>query len=196
VREAQRLRDEGLFQREIAELLGARRGTVSVWLNDPDLSKQRARRERYRGTCTDCGAPTDGSNGPTKPAKRCKDCAERPTAKHGTRSRYNRGCSCDDCRRANREESRKLKGRTPPRHGHSGYVNYGCRCDVCRKGHSDWMWMHPEYKRAWRDRVRDTEPPKHGTLTAYGAYRCRCEKCRAASRTYWQKKRAEQRAAA
>lgn len=42
---------------------------------DPDGSKQKARRERYQGTCVDCGAKTDGSNGRANAPKRCAKCA-------------------------------------------------------------------------------------------------------------------------
>ena len=44
------------------------------------------------------------------------------------------------CRRANRDATRALKGKTPPTHGESGYMNYGCRCDVCKAAWSDKMW--------------------------------------------------------
>lgn len=33
----------------------------------------------------------------------------RPTAKHGTRSKYNSGCHCEECTRANREYQRPLQ---------------------------------------------------------------------------------------
>lgn len=62
-------------------------------------------------------------------------------SEHGTRSRYNAGCRCDDCTKANAEyvtEWRHATGRTdparltPPSHGISGYQRRGCRCDICR----------------------------------------------------------------
>jgi hypothetical protein len=75
VREAQRLRAEGLLLREIAERMNAAISTVHAWLSDPDLSKQRARFASYAGTCIDCGAPTCGHNGPkAKPPERCVPC--------------------------------------------------------------------------------------------------------------------------
>lgn len=37
--------------------------------------KQKARRARYQGTCSDCGAKTDGSNGRDKAPKRCNSCS-------------------------------------------------------------------------------------------------------------------------
>lgn len=57
-------------------------------------------------------------------------------ARHGTLYGYQKGpCRCDDCRAANREHMRRLKGSAPPSHGASGYENYGCRCDVCSDAH-------------------------------------------------------------
>jgi hypothetical protein len=34
--------------------------------------------------------------------------------KHGTRSAYNRGCRCDECRRVNTEHSRQMDRRMTP----------------------------------------------------------------------------------
>jgi DNA-binding CsgD family transcriptional regulator len=73
--EAQRLRAEGLTVRKIAERMGSRPNTVSTWLTDPDLSKQRARRLSYQGTCEECGAKTDGSNGAEKAPTICLNCS-------------------------------------------------------------------------------------------------------------------------
>lgn len=73
VREAQRLRAQGLRLREIAERMGVAPTTAAAWLADPDLAKQRARRERYRGVCLHCGGPTDGSNGYDAPTI-CREC--------------------------------------------------------------------------------------------------------------------------
>jgi hypothetical protein len=75
--EAQRLREEGLLLREIAERMGAKRTTVSAWLCDPDGSKLRARKDSYRGECIDCGARTDGSNGRANAPRRCDECSRR-----------------------------------------------------------------------------------------------------------------------
>lgn len=74
VARAQALRAQGLLLREIAAEMGAALSTVHAWLWDPDLSKLRARRDSYGGTCVDCGGPTDGSNGPGKAPTRCMDC--------------------------------------------------------------------------------------------------------------------------
>lgn len=80
VAEARRLREQGLLLWEI----GSRMGCISlktVWdlLNDPDLVKHRERRRKYRrkygGKCERCGAPTDGSRGPAKASRHCRECA-------------------------------------------------------------------------------------------------------------------------
>lgn len=77
VARAQALRAKGLKLREIAERMGAPISTVDSWVNDPDLSKHRARRYKYGGTCEECGAPTDGSWGPGKASRHCRNCAPK-----------------------------------------------------------------------------------------------------------------------
>lgn len=74
VAEAQRLHAQGMKTREIAAVMGSKKQTVQAWLSDPDLAKQRARRERYAGICEKCGAKTDGSAGPGRAPKVCGDC--------------------------------------------------------------------------------------------------------------------------
>jgi len=69
------LREQGMVAREIAEQLGLTRSMVASVLADPDGSKQKKRRERYRGTCIDCGGPTDGSCGYASCTLRCAACA-------------------------------------------------------------------------------------------------------------------------
>jgi hypothetical protein len=79
VREATRLRAQGLTYREIGERLGVALQTAHEWVTDPDLSRHRARRARYGGTCEKCGNPTDGSRGPAAaPSRLCKSCADEP----------------------------------------------------------------------------------------------------------------------
>lgn len=68
----------------------------------------------------------------------------RPKAQHGTRSGYQSGCRCDECRTALRDyarDRRRENGGTQgkrvdipeERHGkNSTYMNYGCRCDPCK----------------------------------------------------------------
>lgn len=72
--EAARLRDEGLNGPQIAERLGISKSYAYELLADPDGLKLRARHERHRGTCVDCGTPTSwpGSHGR---ADRCVKCA-------------------------------------------------------------------------------------------------------------------------
>lgn len=58
---------------------------------------------------------------------------------HGTRSRYRKGCRCEECTVANREYMRRFRARAQLRpddwaHGlASTYSNFGCRCDACRE---------------------------------------------------------------
>jgi len=68
----------GCSGKRIAELMGCSVKTVYAIINDPDGSKQKTRRERYRGTCVDCGAKTDGSSGYNAP-KRCDACTRHHT---------------------------------------------------------------------------------------------------------------------
>lgn len=59
----------------------------------------------------------------------------------------------------------------------------GRRCRECRRTH--------ERKKA-RELI-GTEPPQHGTTTAYYSYNCRCEPCRKASSDYEREKRGRSR---
>lgn len=150
VREAQKLRDQGMSVTEIAAYFDVARSTASAWLCDPDLSKQRKRRERYAGTCEKCGGATDGSAGFAKAPKICAACyVEENRAEHGTISRYQSGCGCDECRAANAARMRQLVGKEPPNHGASGYQNYGCRCDICKEGNYQYHWL-----RGWEAQKR------------------------------------------
>lgn len=81
VAEAQRLRREGLKIREIGERMGFAITTVNAWLSDPDRSKEIARKNSYRGTCEECGSSTNGSNGPGKAGRHCRNCAPDVHAK-------------------------------------------------------------------------------------------------------------------
>lgn len=40
------------------------------------------------------------------------------------------------------------------------------------------------YHRLWRARKRQEGPSRHGTVTGYTSYGCRCEACRKAKRAY------------
>lgn len=74
VREAQRLRADGLLFREIAERMGVALSTVDAWLNDPDGSRLRARQASYAGKCDTCGGPTNGHDGPGRAPTTCLTC--------------------------------------------------------------------------------------------------------------------------
>jgi hypothetical protein len=58
--EAQRLHADGWTLAEIAELWNVSATTVHGWIRDPDLSRQRARRDSYRVPCPECGRPMSG----------------------------------------------------------------------------------------------------------------------------------------
>lgn len=68
------------------------------------LAKARERKERYRGTCEECGAATSGCRGPGKAPRFCRTCTARQREPaHGTASRYSSAkwrCRCDACRAA------------------------------------------------------------------------------------------------
>jgi hypothetical protein len=73
VAEAWRLRQEGLLLREIGVELGVSAKTVHAWLSDPEGSKARERKRRYRAVCVDCGGPCF-RQGPYVEAWRCETC--------------------------------------------------------------------------------------------------------------------------
>lgn len=71
---------EGISTGEIASRLGRSPATIREYLYDPDRSKARALRQRYRGVCRDCGKSTSGA-GPTRPRERCTRCNGTASAK-------------------------------------------------------------------------------------------------------------------
>lgn len=77
---AQALAGAGHDSRRIGRLLGVPYTTVYRWLNADYAARQRARsadrKNRYRGWCVDCGAPTAWGGATTggKPSKRCRSC--------------------------------------------------------------------------------------------------------------------------
>lgn len=72
--QALRLRQRGLIYREIAKLVGVPRATVCQWCTDPTGERARARKQAYAGTCVDCGATTNGYDGPGRASERCIPC--------------------------------------------------------------------------------------------------------------------------
>lgn len=75
--EVHRLRAEGKTWKEITAATGVPRATASQWVNDPTGEQTRRRKAGYRGTCEDCGGPTDGSNGRRGQPRRCRACQLR-----------------------------------------------------------------------------------------------------------------------
>lgn len=71
---ARALRAGGCTYKQIGAALGINGQTAYDWLTDPDRVRINARRARYAGVCTDCGAATDGSRGPGHAADRCLEC--------------------------------------------------------------------------------------------------------------------------
>lgn len=72
---ARALRGKGKSNSEIASILRVSSSTVSSYFEDPTLDKLRARKQRYAGSCVDCGRPTDGNLGRGRSPLRCADCA-------------------------------------------------------------------------------------------------------------------------
>jgi hypothetical protein len=75
------LRAQGLSLRQIGLEMGVTTTTVLRWL-DPGYAERsrrlsRASKERNRGTCEDCGAPTNACRGPGKASRRCLRCSAR-----------------------------------------------------------------------------------------------------------------------
>lgn len=62
---------EKLSVKEIAHRMGKAESTVANYLWDSDGSKQRARRDTYRGTCRYCGAATSAGDGKNRSRPYC-----------------------------------------------------------------------------------------------------------------------------
>jgi hypothetical protein len=71
---------ERLPVKEIARLLGRAPTTITAYLHDPDATKTKAIRRRYRGNCRKCGEPTWGA-GPRAAASLCARCNGAATRK-------------------------------------------------------------------------------------------------------------------
>jgi transcriptional regulator with XRE-family HTH domain len=68
---------------------------------------------------------------------------------------------------------------TAPLHGTPYRYSRGCRCDECK-----------EAQRELRRQMKERGPKKHGTMSAYTNYSCRCTKCkRWAKRNYAERRR-------
>jgi len=80
---------EGLTIAEIARRLGRAEATVKAYLYDPTGVKAREVKERYRGVCRGCGAPTSARNGKGDAYAYCNCAARRsvvsPAQPGGTR---------------------------------------------------------------------------------------------------------------
>jgi hypothetical protein len=95
---------------------------------------------------------------------------------HGTRSAYNAGCRCDDCRAAQRLYQRGYYARTKHARGDkldpancgtkAQYDYHRCRCTACRKANADYMWRLRAIKNGTPElleqprRDRRLRPPK------------------------------------
>ena len=66
------MRDQGFLLREIADHFDIGISTADQWVRDPNGTALKARRERYKGTCQECGGPTNGNDGPPPPV--CAQC--------------------------------------------------------------------------------------------------------------------------
>jgi hypothetical protein len=78
---------ENLTIAEIARRLGRAEATVKAYLYDPTGVNAREVKERYRGVCRGCGAPTSARNGRGDAYGYCKRCHPRAIARQWTRER-------------------------------------------------------------------------------------------------------------
>src|SRR6516165_10831641 len=78
---------EGLTIAEIARRLGRAEATVKAYLYDPAGVKAREVKERYRGVCRGCGAPTSARNGKGDAYAYCKRCHPGAIERQWTRER-------------------------------------------------------------------------------------------------------------
>ena len=74
VLQAQHYRHQGRSIAEIARLLDQAPATIKAYLYDPTGEKARAIKQRYRGTCESCGAPTSGADGKGRASRHCQRC--------------------------------------------------------------------------------------------------------------------------
>lgn len=79
---------------------------------------------------------------------------KKGTSVHGTRSMYQTGCRCQECKAAVASASRALRERQRqmaidhpeliPHGTYTGYTNWCCRCDDCRKASREYQKAHKE----------------------------------------------------
>ena len=74
VLQAQHYRHQGRSIAEIARLLDQAPATIKAYLYDPTGEKARAIKQRYRGSCEVCGAPTSGADGKGRASRHCQRC--------------------------------------------------------------------------------------------------------------------------
>ncbi len=75
---------------------------------------------------------------------------------------YTKGCRCDVCREAKRQQQQRLRARrdlTNLTHGKQSTYDNGCRCDLCREAkraadRENWR-LHPEKNREKARRARE-----------------------------------------
>jgi hypothetical protein len=94
------LKKKGLTGQQIAERLNLAPSTVSTYVSDPELAKQRTRRRGYAGRCIDCGSATSGDR-PGNPLARCPRCA------HVMQLKWTRATIIEVLLRVAREEGRR-----------------------------------------------------------------------------------------
>lgn len=120
--------------------------------------------------------------------------------RHGTRTDYNRGCRCEQCKYANAEyakvqRARLAKREVPPEvHGTvGGYTNWLCRCGRCSTAHTEYEHILQANRVA---RGLAADDPRHGTKHAYTAWGCRCQPCKEAASAAWAARKLRQDGAA
>jgi hypothetical protein len=78
---------EGLTIAAIVRRLGRAKATVKAYLYDPNGDKAREVKERYRGVCRGCGAPTSARNRKGDACAYCKRCRPGAIERQWTRER-------------------------------------------------------------------------------------------------------------